>query len=95
MTGRKCGFIQTEKLKYQYNMQPIEYQTQSVPERKSVVVKIASGLAGLDKKKFPTIHSLIHHSNTKKAAVLESLIEQMYASDFDLEKSLLAIEENS
>jgi len=75
-------------------MQPLSYQKQSSEERKAVVLKISHAFMSLDKLKFPKIYSQIHSSNTTKVAILNAIIEQIYALDFDLERSFLAVEEN-
>ena len=75
-------------------MQPIEYQTSDQRQRKSIVIKVANGLRSLNTEKFPKIYMSISSGNNKKNQVLELIIEQMYANNFDLQKSLFAVEDN-
>lgn len=76
-------------------MQPLKYQKSSPEQRKAVVLEIAKGLKYLDKNKYPKISLTINSGNNKKNQLVELLIQQMYANNFDLEDSLLAVEENT
>ena len=73
---------------------PLSYQSQDSAQRKSVVLEIKSALQTIDGRRFPNIASTIKSGNTKINALVNLIIVQMYSVEFDLERSLLAVEEN-
>jgi hypothetical protein len=75
-------------------MLPVKFQKESASKRKAVIQKVSRAFVSLDKAKFPYIYGLINSSNTRKVAVLNMVIEQMYSLGFELNESLLAVEEN-
>lgn len=75
-------------------MQPISFQTEKAIERKKTVLAVSKAFATISESKFPAIYSLTRKSNSTKETVLNLVIEQMYALNFSLERSLLAVEAN-
>jgi hypothetical protein len=75
-------------------MQPISFQTEKATERKKTVIMVSKAFATISKSKFPAIHSQIKRGNSTKESILNLVIEQMYALNFSLERSLLAVEAN-
>jgi len=75
-------------------MQSISFQTEKITARKKTVLMVSRAFASIDRVRFPRIHSQIKGGNSTKEFVLNLVIEQMYALNFSLERSLLAIEAN-
>ena len=75
-------------------MQSLSYQKSSVNKRKESVLKVAKYFARLSKVEYPNISYQLDSGNTAKEALLSLVINQMYKLDFDITKSLLAVEAN-
>ena len=70
------------------------FQKQDASARKGLVLQIKDALINIDGSKYPSIRNTINSGNTKINALLNLIINQMYVLDFDIEDSLLAVEEN-
>ena len=75
-------------------MKPTQFQIQSASDRKESVLLIKKSLNSLDKEKSPNISKTLQSGNTKIYALLNLILDQFYVLNFDIDSSLLAVEEN-
>ena len=75
-------------------MTPKQFEIQDAADRKETVLIVKRALKSLDRQKYPNINNTLKSGNTKIYALLNLILDQMYVLEFDIELSLLAVEEN-
>ena len=71
-----------------------KFQFQDASDRKETVLIVKRALQSLDRSKYPNITNTLNSGNTKVYALLNLILDQMYVLNFDVNSSLLAVEEN-
>jgi len=70
------------------------FELQSAADRKESVLIVKRALNSIDRSKYPNITNTLNSGNTKIYALLNLILDQMYVLNFDIDSSLLAVEEN-
>jgi len=70
------------------------FKFQDASDRKETVLIVKRALQSLDRSKYPNITNTLNSGNTKIYALLNLILDQMYVLNFDINSSLLAVEEN-
>jgi|GEM_PF-6715363 len=71
------------------------FELQSAADRKESVLIVKRALNSIDRSKYPNITNTLNSGNTKIYALLNLILDQMYVLNFDIDSSLLAVEENT